>query len=170
MIYCESRSDSDVLNDLRGEGHVFLLGCPVCANMSLHLQKSPQGEPALKLAPTGFRAVAMGEEIERLKSLLREKEITADSWVGKYPMVNLCILDERNRCRIRDKCRDFQTVVTLCCDAGKKSIETLLPEKKVVGGMRAKGIVQAKLVIKRAYTRMYLDKTSVQLTEFSLNL
>ena len=137
MIYCELRSDTDIFNDLEKEKRVFLLGCPVCANMSLYIQKAAEDSPVLTLTPTGFKAVSMREEVDRLTQLLNGKGLDVDSWVGKYPIVALCVPDERNRKKILKKCKDFETVITLCCDAGKKSVEGMLPGKRIIAGTTA---------------------------------
>ena len=169
MIYCESRSDKEIVNELEGETRVFLLGCPVCANMSLNIQKAPDRSPVLTLTPTGFKAVSMREEVGRLTHLLNRKGLDVDSWVGKYPIVALCIPDDRNRRKILRKCRDFATVITLCCNAGKKSVEGMLPGRRVIAGMNARGIVNGLLKSKMAYTKLYIEKKSVNITPFTFD-
>jgi hypothetical protein len=158
-----------MINELEGETRVFLLGCPACANMSLNIQNSPDHLPVLTLTPTGFKAVSMNEEVDRLTALLNRKGFNVDSWVGKYPIVALCVPDDRNRKKILRKCRDPETVITLCCDAGKKSVESMLPEKRVIAGMNARGIVNGLLKSKMAYTRLYIEKESVNITPFTLD-
>lgn len=169
MIYCEPRPDKEIVSELEGETRVFLLGCPVCANMSLNIQKAPDHLPVLTLTPTGFNAVSLRKEVERLTHLLSRKGLNVDSWVGKYPVVALCVPDGRNRRKIMGKCRDFETVITLCCDAGKKSVQSMLPDKKVIAGMNAKGIVNGFLKSKMAYTRLFVEKRSVNVTPFKLD-
>lgn len=169
MIYSELCSDTDILNDLEEAKRVFLLGCPVCANMSLYIQKAAEGSPVLTLTPTGFKAVSMIEEIERLTHLLAGKGLDVDSWVGKYPIVALCVLDERARKKMSKKCQDFETVITLCCETGKKSIEGILPGKKVIAGMNAIGIVNAMLKSKMGCFKLYIDKSTVNITRFTFD-
>ena len=103
MIYSELRSDTDLLNDLEESKRVFLLGCPVCANMSLYIQKAVEGSPMLTLTPTGFKAVSMREEVNRLSPFLASKGLDVDSWFGKYPTVALCVLDKSVRKKILKK-------------------------------------------------------------------
>lgn len=169
MIYCESRSDKEIVNELEGETRVPLLGCPVCANMSLNIQKAPDYLPAFMLTPTGFRAVSMNEEVDRLTALLNRKGLDVDSWVGKYPIVALCIPDNRNRKKILRKCRDYATLITLCCDAGQRSVESMLPDKRVVAVMNARGIMNALLKSKMAYTRLFIEKESVNITPITVD-
>jgi hypothetical protein len=137
--------------------------------MSLNIQQAPDHLPVLTLTPTGFNAVSMRKEVGRLTGLLNRKGLDVDSWVGKYPIVALCVPDDRNRRKIIRKCRDFSTVITLCCDAGKKSVESMLPEKRVIAGMNARGIVNGLLKSKMAYTRLYIEKESVDITPFALD-
>lgn len=169
MIYSELRSDTDILNDLEKAKSVFLLGCPACANLSLYIQKAAEGSAALTLTPTGFKAVSMRKEIDRLTHLLAGKGLDVDSWVGKYPTVALCILDESARKKISKKCTNFEMVITLCCEAGKKSIEGVLPGKMVIAGMNARGIVNAILKSKMKFSKIYIDKSTVNITRFTFD-
>ena len=169
MIYSELRSDTDLLNDLDEAKSVFLLGCPICANMSLYIEKAAEGSAMLTLTPTGYKAVSMREELDRLTHLLAGKELDVDSWVGKYPIVALCVLDESARKKIIKKCQDFETVITLCCDAGKKSVEGILPGKRVIAGMNARGISLAVSKSKMGFLKQYVDKSTVDIVRFTFD-
>ena len=169
MIYCEPRSDTEILSDVENEREVVLLGCPVCANISLYFQKAPEDSPMLTLTPTGFRAVSMEKEVRRLVQVLNEKGLKVNSWVGKYPVVAMCVPDERNRKKIIEKCKDCDAVISFCCDAGKKSLENLLPEKKIIAGMNARGIMNASLKTKMVYANLSLDKKTVNITKFRIS-
>jgi len=169
MIYSELRSDFDILHDAGAAQGVFVMGCPACANMSLYIQNSAEDSATFVLTPTGYKAISMNEEVERLKQLFVKRGSDVGSWVGKYPLVGLCILDESAREDVRKRCQDFDTVITLCCEAGKTSIEGLLPEKKTVAGMNAKGIVNAKIKSKMKFFKYSIDKDSVNLTRFTLD-
>ncbi len=137
--------------------------------MSLYIQKAAEDAPVLKLTPTGFKAVSMEEEVNRLKQLLKGKGLDVVSWVGKYPVVALCVPDERNRKQIIKRCQDFDKIITFCCEAGKKSVESMLPEKKVIAGMNAKGIVNAFLKSKMVYAKLSIDKNTVNISRFTLD-
>ena len=129
---------------------------------------APAGLPALALTPTGFRAVSMEAESARLKHRLNQEGIEVNSWIGKYPVVALCVLDDRNQRKILDKCRGFTTVITLCCEAGRKSIESMMPDCRIISGMDARGIVNARVKSRMLSTRLYVEKKSVTITPFTL--
>ena len=169
MIYSELRTDTDFLNDLEEAKRVFILGCPVCANMNLYIEKAPEGSPMLTITPTGYKAVSMREEVNRLSTFLAGKGLDVSSWVGQYPIVALCVLDKSVRKKISKKCQDFEAVITLCCDAGKKSVEGILPGKMVIAGMNAKGILNAMLKSKMRFFKLYIDKSTVNITRFTLD-
>ncbi len=169
MIYCELRPDTDLLNDLEEAKSVFLVGCPVCANASLYIQKAPEGSAMLTLTPTGFKAVSMTEEIERLSRLVADMELDVDSWVGKYPTIALCLLDERARKKLSKKCAEFETVITLCCDVGTKSVASALPGKRVIAAMSAKGLTTAVSKSKMGFAKLYVDKSTVDIMRFTLD-
>ena len=169
MIYSELRSDTDLLNDLEEAKRVFLVGCPACANASLYIQKAAEGSAMLTLTPTGFRAVSMSEEVDRLSHLVADKGLAVDSWVGKYPTVALCLLDERARKKLARKCEDFETVITLCCDAGLKSVEGTLSGKRVIAAMNARGLTTAVSKSKMGFAKLYIDKSTVDIMRFTLD-
>jgi hypothetical protein len=169
MIYSESRSDTELLNDLEEANRVFLLGCPACANACLYLQNASEDTAMFTLTPTGYKAVSMIDEVGRLKQLLYGKGLDVDSWVAKYPTVALCVLDEHARKKIVVKCQGFDTIVTLSCDAGTKSVQSVLPGKRVIGAMQAKGILTAKLKSKMRFAKLSIDKSTVDILRFSLD-
>ncbi len=169
MIYSDLRSDIDLLNDLEDAKRVFLIGCPACANMSLYIKKADEGTPVMTITPTGFKAVSMTEEVDRLSNLFASKGLDVDSWVGKYPLVTLCLVDEGIRNKILEKCQNFETVVILSCDAGTKSVEGILTGKRVIPGMNASGIVTAISRRKMGYAKLFVDKSTVDILPFTFD-
>lgn len=169
MIYCELRSDIDILNDLDEAKRVFLVGCPTCANASLYIQKAAENTAMLILTPTGYRAVSMEEEIARLTHVLADKGLDVDSWIGKYPTVSLCLLNERTRKKLSEKSQDFETVITLCCDAGTNSIKGILSGKRVITAMNAIGLTTAVTKSKMMFAKLYVDKSTVDIMRFTLD-
>ena len=169
MIYSELRSDTDLLNDLDEAKRVFLVGCPACANASRYIQKAAENTAMLTLTPTGYRAVSMEEEVDRLTHVLADKGLDVDSWIGKYPTVALCLLDERTRRKLSEKSQDFETVITLCCDAGTKSVKGILSGKRVIAAMNARGITTAMTKSKMMFVKLYVDKSTVDTMRFTLD-
>lgn len=169
MIFSELRSDTDLLDDVGAAQKVFVMGCPVCANMSLNIQKGAEGSPMLALTPTGYKAVSMDGEVDRLTRLFAGNGADVDSWVGKYPVVALCVLDESTREKIQKRCRGFDTVVVLSCDAGKMSIEGILPDSKTIAGMNAKGIAYATIERKMKFLKYSIDQDSVKIKRFNFD-
>ncbi len=169
MIFSEQRSDTDLLNDLEGGRHVYLVGCPACANMSLYIKKAAEGSPVMTITPTGFKAVSMTGEVDRLSQLLVSRGLKVNSWIGKYPIVTLCVLDEGTRNKLSAKCKDSDTVVAMCCDAGTKSLQRILAGKRVIAGMKAKGIVNAKMKRKMGFAKFLIDRSTVDILQFTLS-
>ena len=169
MIYSELRSDTDLLNDLDEAKRVFLVGCPACANASLYIQKAAENTAMLTLTPTGYKAVSMEEEVDRLTHVLADKGLDVDSWLGKYPTIALCLLDESTRKKLSEKSQDFETVITLCCDAGTNSVKGILSGKRVIAAMNARGITTAVTKSKMMFTKLYVDKSTVDVMRFKLD-
>ena len=165
MIFSELRSDAEILKDAVAARRIFVIGCPACASISLNIQQPTKNSAAYELTQSGYRAVAMEEEVERLAMMLYGTGFDVGSWVGKFPMVGLCILNEGLCKKITRGCHDFDTVITMSCDTGRKSIEGILPDKNVIPGMLATGLVNAMTTSKMKFLKHSIDNDSVHLSE-----
>jgi hypothetical protein len=163
MIYSKMRSDTDIFKEINSKTKVFFLGCPICANTSLYIDKGSDGSAMI----FGLKPVSMSKELKRLKGVANNDKIKSDSWVGSYGLIALCALNESNRKKIIKKTKNFDVVVTLCCDAGKDSIQEILPEKKVIKGMNSKGIAMGILKNEFGLLKQFIDKETVKIKPFS---
>jgi hypothetical protein len=169
MIYCESYPDAEIVKDLEGTKSVILVGCPGCANSSLYLRNAPAGSAMMTLSPAGFNAVPMQNEIDRLKRLLSGKGLKVGSLLGKYPTGVLCIPDKRCRDKIIKNCREYDTIITFSCDGGIKSVSKIMKGKKIIRGMKAVGIMSAFMRTDRLFTKLSIDKDSVEIVKFMID-
>ena len=90
--------------------------------------------------------------------------------VGEYLEHNIrhatmCMLDEKARRKLPNRCQEIDTIVTLCCETGKKNVEDIVKGKKVIGGMSAKGLLSA--VTKRKMVKIFIDKDTISIKRFS---
>jgi hypothetical protein len=136
-VYCEPRTDTELLNGIGDAKRILLAGCPFCANVSYAIHKKL---PMYELTPTGLEAVSTRDEIDRLSAWLAEMGLYVDSWLPSFPS-SLCMLDEGARGDLSEKCRGFDKVITLCCETGTKNAGDILTGKKVVGAMNARGLL-----------------------------
>jgi len=121
----------------------------------------------LKLSLTGFKAVPMRCELDRLQGLFSANNVAADVWMGTYPTGILCTPDERGCRKIIRKCRDYDTVVAVCCDGGTRSLEKILIGKKIIPAMQASGLITALLQIRRVFTAISIDKSSAEIVRIT---
>ena len=169
MVYCESYSVEEVLDDLDGAKSIILIGCPGCANTCLYLKNDPEGSAMLTISPTGFTAVSMKSEMERLQQLLSLKGLNVDTLMGKYPTGILCVPDKRGKNKIIKNCQGYDAIVTLCCDGGTKSVSKILKGKKIIPAMKAAGIVSALMKTNLLFTKLSIEKGSVEIVKFSID-
>jgi len=120
----------------------------------------------LTISLTGFVAVSMQGEMERMERLLSGKH-RVGTFMGKYPLGILCVFDKRGRNKIMKSCKDYDAIVTLCCDGGTKSISKVMKGKKVVPAMRAVGIVSALMKTNLIFTKLSIYKDSVDVVRFT---
>lgn len=159
-VYCEPRTDTDVLDEIGDAKRILLVGCAMCANMSYAMHKEL---PMYKFTVTGIKAVCTTDEIHRMAHLLAQEGLHVDSWLPSFP-TGLCALDEGARKKLSNRCRDIDTIITLSCETGTKNVEDILGAKKVVGAMNARGLVTA--VLKRKMGKVFLDKQTVHIKKF----
>jgi len=159
-VYCEPRTDAEVFDEIGGAKHILLVGCPSCANVSYSIQKDL---PLYEFTSAGLRAVGTGDEIQRLVELFAQRGLDVDSWLPGIP-ASLCMLDEKARKNLFDKCEHIDTVVTLCCETGTKNVGDIARGKRVVGGMNARGLLAG--VTKAQTGKMVFDKRTLYIKRF----
>jgi hypothetical protein len=123
----------------------------------------------LTISPTGFTAVSMLGEMERMERLLSAKNFHVGTFMGKYPTGILCVPDKRGRNKIIKNCQGYDAIVTLCCDGGTKSVSKIMKGKKIVPAMRAAGIVSALMKTNLIFTKLSIYKDSVDIVRFTPN-
>jgi hypothetical protein len=160
-VYCEPRADEEILDETGDAEHILLIGCPSCANISYGIHKEL---PIAKFTPTGIKAVCMKDEIDRISRLFAEKGLLVNSWLPNLP-TGMCMLDEKARRKLPNICQEIDTIVTLCCETGRKNVEDIVKGKKVIGGMSAKGLLSA--VTKRKMVKIFIDKDTISIKRFS---
>jgi len=168
MVYCEERPEDEVVRDLNGARSIIMVGCAGCANTSVYLQNAPDGSAMMTLTATGFHPVAMKDAMDRLVRLLSDKGLRVASYLGKYPTGLLCVPDNRGRAKLMKKCRGCDTVITLCCDGGTRSMENLLKGKKIIPAMKAGGLITATMKSNRLFTKFFIEKDSVDIVKFTI--
>jgi len=160
-VYCEARTDIDVLDEIGDAKRILLVGCAMCANMSYAIHKEL---PMYKFTLTGVKALCTADEMHRMARLLAQEGLQVDSWLPSFP-TGLCTLAEGARNKLSNKCRDIDTIITLSCETGTKNVEDISGSKKVLGAMNARGLVTA--VVKRKMGKVFLDKQKVYIKKFA---
>jgi hypothetical protein len=159
-VYCEPRTDTDLLDETRDAKRILVAGCPYCANVSYSIHKKL---PMFELTPTGLEAVGTRDEIDRLTHLFAQRGVHVDSWLPGFP-ASLCMLDEEARKNLLDTCEGIDTIITLSCETGTKNVGDFLRGKKVVGGMNARGLLSG--VTKTEAGKLLLDRQTVNIKKF----
>lgn len=165
-VYCEPRPDLEVFDEIGDAKRILLVGCPSCANVSYSIHKElPKELPIYKFTLTGIKAVYTKHEIDRMADLFAQKGLHVDSWLPNAP-AGICVLDEGARRNLFNRCRDINTIIALCCDSGTKNVEDILPGKKVVGAMNARGLLTAVTKTKMKIWKTFIDKETLYVEKF----
>ena len=162
-VFCVPRSDRELLGEIACAERILLVGCPVCANISYAFHRN--GElPIMRFTLTGIKPVYIRDEMLRISNLIWWKGVSVDFWLPNYPAA-LCALDEGARSRLFNQGQASDAILTLCCEAGKKNVESILPDKKVVEAMNAKGLLRT--ITKRRLGKIFFDRQAIDILRFT---
>ena len=165
VVYCEERTDEDLLLDIGEAARVLLVGCPACANLSCAVRQQ-EDAPFMKIGVMGVKALSLSAEMNRTAELLRQKGMSVDSWIPSGIPASCCALNDSSRKKLFDRAQDRDVVAVFSCESGKKSLENILPNKRVVGAMHAKGLL--RVVTRRKRREIFVDKDTAEVMDFAL--
>jgi hypothetical protein len=163
-VYCKPKTDEVLLGEIGDAQNLLLVGCPICANMSYGIQRG-DGSPCMRLTLKGGKPLHVTKEVDRILFLLQEKERTAKKHVFNFPG-GLCAFNDKRVKQFRPKTEDISTIVTFSCELGKERMETVFPDKQVIGAMNAVGIFGAP--INHKLNKLFLDHEKTNIKSFKL--
>jgi len=114
----------------------------------------------------GIKPLLLGAEMNRTAELLREKGVSADSWTLPGMPPSFCAIRDRTRKKLFEKAQDGDAVVVYSCESGHKCVEDIVPNKRVVAAMHAKGLL--RVVTRRKRRTVFVDRDSAEIIEFRL--
>ena len=139
--------DQKILDQLKGSKSTLIAGCIRCANISLAHDKKRPVYRITKDEETGektIRAVAIAEEAERLKHLLKKHGIEAETDTDRAlycaPWSEQTELFETLGYPPLFRGRGFDSVLVLACSQGFRGMERRVDAGvKVIWGMQSAG-------------------------------
>jgi hypothetical protein len=165
-VYCEKRTDEELLRDIGEAGRVLLVGCPVCPNFSSIVHQEADG-PVSKMGVKGIKPLRLEREMNRTAEWLRQEGVSADSWTLPGMPASFCAISEPTRRKLHEKAQDSNAVVVFSCESGHECVEGIVPQKKVVAAMHAKGLL--RVVTRRRGRAVFADKDSAEIIKFTLD-
>jgi hypothetical protein len=164
-VYCKPKTDDILLGEIADANDLLLVGCPICSNLSYGIQQKEDDSPCIKITPKGGKPIYVTKEVDRMLSLLQEKGKTVKKHVFNFPG-GLCAFNDKDVKKFRPKTEGSSTIVTFSCELGKERMETVFPDKQVIGAMNAVGIFGAP--INQKLNRLYLDRDKTNIKSFNL--
>jgi hypothetical protein len=119
----------------------------------------------MKITFKGGKPIYVTKEVDRILSLLQEEGKTVKKQVFNFPG-GLCAFNDKDVKKFRPKTKDSATMVTFSCELGKERMESVFPDKQVIGAMNAIGIFGAP--INQKLNRLYLDRDKTNIKSFNL--
>ena len=165
-VYCKPKTDEILLGEIGDMQDLLLVGCPICANLSYGIQQEEDDFPCMKITLKGGKPIYVTKEVDRILSLLKEKGKTVKKHVFNFPG-GVCAFNDKDVKKFRPKTENASEIVTFSCELGKERMETVFPDKRVIGAMNAVGIFGAP--INQKLNRLYLDREKTNIKNFSLS-
>jgi hypothetical protein len=164
-VYCEMRTDEEILRDIGEADRVLLVGCPVCPNFSCVVHQKEDG-PVEKLGVKGIKPLLLEKEMNKTAGWLQDKGVSADAWTLPGMPASFCAISDSTRKKLSEKAQDRDAVVVFSCESGHKCVEGIVPEKRVVAAMNATGLL--RVVTSRKGRKFFVDRDSAQIIKFTL--
>lgn len=153
-IYTEPVSDEILLRNLEDSSmfkeskEVLILGCAVCANISLNIYHG-KNDAAMNIL---LKPISMKKEISRLKNVLKKNNYIANS----CNITGLCTFSERKQKKIIKNAAGKDTIIIMSCPGGLATVSKTINDKKIISGMKVKGFKSVKLKLK--WTKLYVQE------------
>ena len=170
-VYSVVWPDSTILGRVAGLKSVVVLGCSGCAGLSIAYDKGIPVSRILVDEDTGETVrepVAIMEEMNRLKALLKSKGIDArlEMWPG-----GPCFLradSDSAYLELADRCKNADAVVALCCVGGMPGVKRYLGKTaNIVSGMRTAGHFHLYTFVDEAKEFVCIDKSKSRIMRMS---
>jgi len=161
-VYVVMWPDEDIRRKASRFKSLVILGCAVCANISLAYDKNLPVSRVLVDKETGHTKklpVAVVEEVNRLKSFLKSKGIDA----RVEALSSLCRFSDESGpddLNLAKLCTDAEAVVILACQAGIVGVKRRLGGTvKILPGMRTVGLCQSYTFTDHEKGLVHIDKS-----------
>jgi len=163
-VYCKPKTDEVLLAEIGEAQSLLLVGCPICSNLSYGIRQEDHS-PCMKITLKGGKPLHVTKEVDRMLSLLQEAGKTVKKHVFNFPG-GLCGFNDKDAKKFRRKTENMSAIVTFSCELGKERMETVFPDKQVIGAMNAVGIFGAP--INQKLNKLYLDHEKTNIKSFKL--
>lgn len=139
--YTKGLSDAEILEKVGDSKKILIIGCGLCANMSLD-RDSGSKEPFMNIL---YKPYAMIKEINRVRALLSNNNYSVGSI---YIKGRLCRNSVKNSDKIKKSSEVYDTILVLGCFGGAKTVTNATKDKKIIMGRRFKDIMTIGVDVK----------------------
>jgi hypothetical protein len=115
----------------------------------------------------GIKPLLLDREMKKTAELLKGKGVATDSWTLPGMPASFCAISDPIRKKLFDRAQDRDAVVVFSCESGKKCVEGIVPNKRVVAAMSTKGLL--RVVTRRKGRTVFVDKESAEIIKFTLD-
>lgn len=155
-LYLKTISDKEILEQVKDSEKISIIGCGMCANISLG-KDSIKNKPFINIF---LKPLAIIEEMDRIKQLIENDNRLVEC---NYIKGGLCKNSLKNSKKINRLTANSDTILTLGCFGGIKTVKNAVVNKEVIMCMRYKDMITTGIKLKG--TKVYLDKSKTLLSK-----
>jgi hypothetical protein len=152
----------DVSAELADARSVLIVTCPVCAPVSLAVEKDA---PLVELFKHGIKTGAYEDLIAEMRKDLESRGVRTGVFCAYRPTPTMCLWTKGQHKRLRKRARKYDVALVMGCESAAYTAEQTLAESdcRVVLGMDTTGITNATMKYRFPFQLSLADKALVEL-------
>jgi hypothetical protein len=152
----------DVAAELSDAHSVLIVTCPVCAPVSLAVEKDA---PLIQLFKRGIKTQAYEDFVRAMRDQLEQRGVRSGVFCAYRPTPTMCLWTEGQHKRLRKRAKKYDAVVIMGCESAAYTAQQALAgsDCRVVQGMTTVGITNATMKYRFPFTLNLTDKALVEL-------
>jgi hypothetical protein len=158
-------NDRDVLSEAAGLRSALIVPCNLCPAVTVAVREH---KPFLRFWRNPFRSAPFEKHLDALQCRLRDVGVTTRVFRSHlYHQWFLCIWSARRRRKLKNCAKKYDAVIVLGCPSATETVRESVESTgvKVIEGMTASGVMNARLKLKWPGTLCFEDSKVVPMSE-----
>jgi len=139
--------DQDVISKVAGLRSALIVPCSLCPAVTVATREN---RPFMRFFSSPVRSAPFEEYLKTLQSQLSEKGISTKVFRSNfYHQWFMCMWTSRRRKKLEKQAKNYDAVIVLGCDSATETVrDAVLPDTKVIEGMKISGIMNGRMSLR----------------------